>query len=174
VSGLDLSQLSPGDAVAALRSYPRRYRALMTGIDEDERPDDLLHRPGPDGRSAVEVAADATRAIASWGAAIRSILVDDRPSLSSALFAETGPESALTSAPAPTSVDAVLDQLALEAEAVADQASRVDPADWRRAGVVADGSGREVTALDALKGAVRAGYDGLRSVERAIEAARRG
>jgi hypothetical protein len=170
VSGLDLSQLSPGDAIAALRSYPRRYRALMTAIDEDERPDDLLHRPGPDGRSAVEAAGAAARAIASWGGAVRSILVEDRPSLSSA-FDEAGAEPGAAAASA--TADAVLEQLALEAEAVADQASRIDPAEWQRVGVVADGSGRELSALDALKGAVRAGYDGLRAVERAIEAARR-
>ena len=63
--GLDVSRLSPSDAVAALRSYPRRFRSLLTSFDEDERPDDLVHRAGADGLSAVDHADHVARSLRS-------------------------------------------------------------------------------------------------------------
>ena len=79
--GLDVSRLSPGDAVAALRSYPRRFRGLLTSLDEDERSDDLVHRAGPDGLSAVDHADHAARSMAILGEALRQVLVQDEPTL---------------------------------------------------------------------------------------------
>ena len=80
-SGLDVSRLSPSDAVAALRSYPRRFRALLASLDEDERPDDLVHRAGPDGLSAVDHTDHVARSLAILGEAMRQVLVQDEPTL---------------------------------------------------------------------------------------------
>src|SRR4029453_16907550 len=41
---MDLSQLSPSDAVVTLRGLERRYRGLFAGLGDDESPDDLAHR----------------------------------------------------------------------------------------------------------------------------------
>ena len=70
--GLDVSNLSPGDAAAALRSFPRRFRAVLALVDEDD--DSVLHRPGPDGLSATEHADAADRELAAAGRAIRQAL----------------------------------------------------------------------------------------------------
>ena len=156
MSGLDLSRLSPGDAVAALRSYPRRYRALLFTFDEDERPDDVLHRPGPDGRSALDHAAAVATALGAFGRALEAVLIHDRPVLPPG----AGPGTAAAS------TEAVLDQVTLEAQAIADTAAGIEPEAWRRVGL--DRSGREVTAFDIVKDAVRTGSDGLRTIERTL------
>ena len=70
--GLDVSNLSPSDAVAALRSFPRRFSAVLALVDEDD--DSVLHRPGPDGLSAQEHADAAARDLAAAGEAIRRAL----------------------------------------------------------------------------------------------------
>ena len=63
--GFNPASVSPSDAVVALRSFPRRYRALVASVDPDER-DRLLRAGSP---SAVDHLADAARAISGSGAA---------------------------------------------------------------------------------------------------------
>ena len=69
---LDVSRLSPSDAVAALRSFPRRFRTVLALVDEAD--DSALHRPGPDGLSALEHAEQADRDLAAGGATLRRAL----------------------------------------------------------------------------------------------------
>ena len=45
---LDLSNLSPQDAIAALRSYPRRFAATLEPIKDDDNFEAIVSRPGPD------------------------------------------------------------------------------------------------------------------------------
>ncbi len=55
--------LTPSDAVVAVRSFPRRFRAALARPDDaDERldPDEVARRPDADGRSAVDHLAAAT------------------------------------------------------------------------------------------------------------------
>ena len=72
MAGLDVSNLSPGDAATALRSFPRRFNAALALVDPDD--DSAIHQPGPDGLSAVEHAAAADRDLAAAGEAIRRAL----------------------------------------------------------------------------------------------------
>jgi hypothetical protein len=168
--GLDVSRLSPSDSVAALRSYPRRFRALMTSLDEDEHPDDLVHRAGPDGLSAVDHADHVARAVAVLGEAMRQVLVQDEPTLLPAVADDSAREWEMAAQPA--SVDAALDFLDVECNAMADAVERTPADDWTRTGTVA-GSGRKMSAIDILREAVRTGSDHLHAAERAIEAAKR-
>ncbi len=48
--------LTPADAAVAVRSFPRRFRAVFARPDDDERfePDEVARRPGPEGTTAVE------------------------------------------------------------------------------------------------------------------------
>lgn len=49
--------LTPDDAAVAVRSFPRRFRAVLArpeGDDDRFDPDELARRPGADGRSAAE------------------------------------------------------------------------------------------------------------------------
>jgi hypothetical protein len=167
---LDLSRLSPSDAVAALRSYPRRFRGLLTSLDEDERADDLVHRAGPDGRSAVDHADHVARSIAILGEALRQVLVHDNPTLLPAVADDSAREWQM--AAQPSSVDAALDFLDVECNGMADTIERTPADDWSRTGTVA-GSGLVMSALDVVREAVRTGSEHLRAAERAIEAAKR-
>jgi hypothetical protein len=168
--GLDVSRLSPADAVAALRSYPRRFRALLTPLDEDERADDLVHRAGSDGRSAVDHADHVARSVTILGEALRQVLVHDNPTLLPAVADDSAREWQM--AAQPESVEAALDFLDVECNGMADTVERTPADAWTRTGIVA-GSGREMSALDIVREAVRTGSDHLRAAERAIEAAKR-
>jgi hypothetical protein len=63
--GFNPGSVSPSDAVVALRSFPRRYGALVASIDPDER-DRLLRAGSP---SAVDHLVDAARALGGSGSA---------------------------------------------------------------------------------------------------------
>ena len=77
MAGLDLTNLSPADAVAALRSYPRRFRAVLVPLAEDPTVADRLARVGPDGRSALDITADVARTIVLLDGALAQALVHD-------------------------------------------------------------------------------------------------
>jgi len=167
--GLDVSRLSPSDAVAALRSYPRRFRSLLTSLDEDERPDDLVHRAGADGLSAVNQADHVARSAAILGEALRQVLVQDDATLLPAVADDSAREWQMAAEPA--SVDATLEFLDVECNALADMVERTPADDWTRSGTVA-GSGKKMTALAIVREAVRTGADHLHAAERAIETAK--
>ena len=156
--------------MAALRSYPRRFRALLTTFDDDERPDDLVHRAGPDGRSAVDHADHVARSIAILGQALHEVLVQDEPTLLPAVADDSA--RVWQMAASPDSVEAVLDFVTTECDAMAAEIERTPSDAWTRTGVVA-GSGQTITALDIVREAVRTGADHLRAAERAIQAAKR-
>jgi hypothetical protein len=170
--GLDLSRLSPPDAVAALRSYARRFRTLLTSFDDDDvaRADDLVHRAGPDGLSAVDHADHVARSIAILGEALRQVLVHDEPTLLPAVADDSQREWEM--AAQPSAVDTVVDFLTVECNGMAELVENTPSDAWTRAGVVA-GSGQKLTALDIVREAVRTGAEHLRAAERAIEAAKR-
>ena len=72
MSGLDVSNLSPGDAAAALRSFPRRFDAVLALVDSDD--DSAITTPGADGLSAVDHIDQAKQGLATAGEAIRQAL----------------------------------------------------------------------------------------------------
>ena len=72
--------LAPSDAVVALRSLPRRYRAALA-VGGEERPDDVAHRPGPSGRSALDELHDAIVAVQTAHRQLDQILQKDDPEL---------------------------------------------------------------------------------------------
>jgi hypothetical protein len=155
VPGLDLSHLAPGDAVAALRSYPRRFRELFASVDPADLP-----------QAAIEHADHVARSVALLGEALRQVLVQDEPTLLAAVADDSAREWAFDGSSA---VDDVLAFLAMECNAMADAIANVPSTAWTRAGTVA-GSGQKLTALDIVREAVRTGSDHLRAAERAITA----
>lgn len=169
MSGPDVSRLSPADCVASLRSYPRRYSSLLTSFTDDESPGDLLHRAGPDGRSAVDHADHAARSIALLGRCLQDVLVQERPVLPPAALDDAARE---WGQPAPQSVQSVLDFLQGECDAMAAAIEGAHGEAWARVADVA-GAGRTVTALDVAREAVRVGAAELRATEDALAAARR-
>ncbi|MGH9135830.1 MAG: hypothetical protein ACRD0G_02140 [Acidimicrobiales bacterium] len=155
----DVSRLAPSDAAVALRTYPRRFRAAVA-LEEDE-PDGVLQRPGADGLSAVDHIDRAGRAISALAGAMREVLTHERPTVST-----TPPD------PGGATLDAALDRLTLEADALAEAVRHVDTGDWGREGVDS-ATGQAATALDLLRQAVRSGAVELRAAEEAMATARR-
>ena len=139
------SSLSPPDAIVALRSLPRRFRATVMPTQED--------MPTPE---AVAVALDAAGTAAGEldgiGAELRRVLLNDAPDLRPIAPPEPGDRAT------------ALDRLAASATAVAELAESQPASAWARTGR-RDGS--TVTAADLLREAVQAAVDQLRTAERA-------
>ena len=150
--GLDVSHLTPQDAVAALRSFPRRFAALLeVGDDEDES---VL---GP----VIEHVDQAGRDLAVLGAAVDAALVHDDAVVHAAVLdkgARTYPDVAEVDA------EAAIDLLRLEADSLAARAEHVGADQWGRTAKVA-GDG-ELSALDLLREAVSTTSAHLRAAEK--------
>jgi len=160
--GFDGARLGPQDAAAALRSFPHRYRTVLKLPDDEERPDDVLHRrPRKGGLSAIEHAAWASAGIAEAGEALRLVLIKDRPLVSVPPIDPAGevPGAGL-------SADEVLARLGSAAEPLAQLADRTHGDEWKRSGVTPDGS--TTTALGLLVVAVHFGAHHLREADRTL------
>lgn len=134
-----MSPRPPADAVVALRSLGRRYRGLFAGLGDDESPDDLAHRNGSDGRSAADHVVAATRTITFLGRALEQVLVEEDPVLHPAVADPAEREWP----DAEGAVEARIDELAAEAERLADRVAHVPATDWDRHARVA---GHDATA----------------------------
>lgn len=162
---IDVSHLTPSDAVAALRSFPRRFRGVTALADDED--EELLHRPGPDGRSVADHVELAARDLALLADAVRRTLDQDRPPLHPAVVDAGARDDAHQLEP---SLQAALDLLTLEAGALADRAEHVPAGEWSRTAEVA-GHG-DVPALDVLRDAVATTAAHLRAADAARIAAR--
>ncbi len=171
-AGPDTSRLSPADCVAALRSYPRRARQAVAAATNGDDVDALAEVAGPDGRSAVQHLDGAARSLEVLGEAVRSVLVQDGPTLVPAVLDESARVWVVEGSSG--DVHAALDHLEAAAQSVAEVAAgdAGGAEGWDRTGTVA-GSGEEVSALDVLREAVRTGAAGLRGADAALAAARR-
>lgn len=152
VCGFDPAALSPTDAVAALRSFTRRYAALL----EPDEGIDAAPQPAPDSaRPHVLAAAEAAaRDIDAAGEDLRRVLVTDEPVVTS-----TGELSVAGSGP-----EGALDDLHRAAYRVADLAAGTHGRDWTRSG---RRDGRAITAMAVLAEAVHSGAHHLRDATRA-------
>ncbi|HMG40723.1 MAG TPA: hypothetical protein VK611_05310 [Acidimicrobiales bacterium] len=159
---MDMSKLAPADAVVALRSLERRYRALFTGLGDDESPDEVAHRKASNGWTGVEHVVAAAWAIAACDRALQRVLREDTPHLD-----PSDVDPALRDRPgSPTGpVHERLAELGLEANALADRVDGVAAKDWERLGLLDDSSARRVSALDIVRSAVDAGVTHLRAAE---------
>jgi hypothetical protein len=158
----------PSDAVVALRSLGRRWRGLFAGLGEDESPDDLAHRHGPDGRSALDHALHATRTLSLLGRAVEQALVDDDAVLHPAVG---DPTQRAWDGPPADLVDDAVDELVHEADRLADRIERVTAHEWRRRARVA-GQDADVGPLDVLWDAVDTAVADLRAAEATLREVR--
>jgi hypothetical protein len=158
----------PRDAVVALRSLGRRWRALFAGLGEDESPDDLAHRLDADGRSALDHAVHATRTLSLLGRAVEQALMDDDPILHPAVSnaSQRGWEGQID-----TTVEDAIDELAHEADRLADRADHVPADEWGRSVRVAD-QDATVTPLSILWDAVDGAVADLKAAEATLRAVR--
>jgi hypothetical protein len=166
MSSLDLSRLSGPDAVVALRSYPRRFRAAILPTDDPET-EELAYQIGPDGHSALDHVVTTTNTFVLLGQALRQALSGSSPTVHAAV---TDPSQRDWTAPSGLTVAEALDRLAEEAGALADAAGRTELNAWDHTASVAGGG--TVSAFDIVKEAVRTGADQLRGADTDIAAAR--
>jgi hypothetical protein len=168
VAASDLTRLSAGDAEVALRSFVRRYGATLRAVSGDDRADEIAHRFGPTGDSALGLTCDVTRTIGVLDHELRQVLTVDDPVLHPA--ASDPRQRHWDAAPADT-IDEALTLMAHEIDQMLDTMGLVTTADgWTRTGTVA-GGGR-MSALDVVKEAVRVGADGLDEVARVLASVR--
>lgn len=166
MAGLDVSHLSPDDAVAALRSFPRRFRAALAAAEDDDV-EELAHRVGPAGTSAVDHLVDATSALMLLGRALHQVVRSQEPLLHPAVL---DPTLRQWDPPPGLDVATLVDLLGDEVDDLVAEIAHVGSPDWARTGRVADGA--EITALDVVREAVRTVAEDLRGVESAMAAAR--
>ena len=168
MAGLDLSRLSPDDAVVALRSYSRRYRAELLPVPGDDRADEIATRLGPEGESALDVVSDVTRTLGLLGSELHRTLTLDEPLLHPAV---ADPSRRHWDSPGPERIDDALVLLDHELDALVDLTrSVVTTEDWTRRATVAGGASH--SALDLLKEAVAVGATGLDRVHAVLTAVR--
>ncbi len=157
----------PADAVVALHSLGRRYRGLFAGLGEDESPDELAHRSGSDGHSALDHVVAATRTITFLGRALEQVLVEEDPVLHPAVAVPAERDW-----PAATgTVDERVSELAWEADLLADRVAHVAAKDWARQGRVA-GQDANASATSILWDAVDAAIEHLKAAERTLREVR--
>lgn len=159
--GFDGTLLTVADAVAALRSMRRRWRELF-----EDAPDELLRaRPEPLTWSALEYAAHTRDVIAMNGRSMHEVLEDTKPSFPAM---EPDPPGADHGHNA-LDPEAVLDELAANAERMAARAERALPEHWQRTG---SAGGVEADAGWILRHAVHDASHHLKDVEKGLRALR--
>lgn len=169
--------LTPDDAVVAIRSFPRRFRALLAEPDDgaDERlfdPDEVGRRPGPEGRSAADHLLAADGVLSLLGEAVQQARAEDEPVLHPA-FADLGSPAVAEESDADpgTTVFDLLDRFEDTAAYAADRVDGVASDDWGRS-VRIDGHDAGRRLLDLAQDAVGAVAAHLRAAQRTVDAVR--
>lgn len=157
--GFNDSSVTPADAAVAVRSYPRRFRAVLARPDDE---DDVVRRPAADGWSALDHAAHVATSLGTVAEALRLVSIEERPLVALA------PERR-EAVPATVDVDAVVRDLEDAAGRAAGAIDGIKGADWERRGRVSEGD--DVSALDLARHAVHEGVHHLRAAEQAVSEA---
>ena len=162
-----MSPRPPADAVVALRGLERRYRGLFAGLEDDESPDDLAHRGGSEGRSAIDHIVAATRTLTFLGRGVEQSLVEEDPILHPAVSDPAEREWPS----AQGTVEDALAELARAAAALADRVEHVPATSWDRHVRVA-GHDATTTPLAVLWDAVDSAITHLKQADRTLQEAR--
>lgn len=174
MASLPTDNLSPSDAAVAVRSFPRRFRAVLARPEDDRGdeaaqadPDELARRIGPDGRSAADHLIAADGVLAVLDRALEQVRSDDDPVLHPAVRDLRAAWWDDEHTPLPT----LLDRLEQTAGQAADRIDAVPTDDWGRQARVADADAT-VGVIDVVREAVDVVAGHLRSAERTIAAVR--
>lgn len=167
--------LSPDDAVVAIRTFPRRFRAVLAQPEDDgdERPfdpDDVGRRVGPEGRSAADHLLAADGVLALLGEAVQQARAEDDPVLDAA-FSDLASATVAPDDEADASIGHLLDRFADTAAFAADRVDGVPSDDWGRDVQVA-GAGSTHRLIDLAQDAVAEVAAQLRAAQRTVDAVR--
>ncbi len=151
--------MSPKDAVVAVRSFPRRYRALLATPGSADRPDAVFRRrPDSSTWSALEYTGHVADRLDHLGPAIRRITVEDHPAISVFDNDQRATEQAYND----LDRTEVLGWLDLACAELASVLEGVSPDDWTRIGLLA---GVPRDALTVARDGVHEGSHHLRDVQ---------
>ncbi len=146
----------------AVRSFPRRYRALLVTPGSADAPDAVFRRrPDPATWSALEYTAHVADVLDHLGPAIRRIVIEDNPSVS---FFDND-ERAATKRYNELERAEVLGWLELACGELASVIEGVNADDWTRTGRLDMG---ERDALTVARNGVHEGSHHLRDVQRVL------
>jgi hypothetical protein len=163
--GYDPALMSPQDAVAILRSLPRRWRsALAFDLDAAEPEAVLAERPFPAAWSALEHAGHVRDVLHALSIRLLRVLREDDPVLPQTH--DTPPSGANEQGPG-----VILAALALTAEQLAQCIETTSSSEWHRSG--RRGQAR-VRAIDLVREAVHEGTHHLREASLQLENLRLG
>jgi hypothetical protein len=162
--GFDGSSVSPADAAVALRSFPRRYRAILIRPQEEDAHKDPARRAGAAGWSALDHAAWAAAAIDTIASQVRQVLIHDAPDLGAAVPPIEPPSPPGTE----DSPDDVIGQISAATDTLAgviEGAAGGD--DWTR--TAGGAGGHQLTSLDLVRLAVHQGVHHLRAADKVLQ-----
>lgn len=149
-----------------MRSFPRRYRALLVTPGSEDRPDAVFRRRPPTGSwSALEYTAHVADVIDHLGPAIRRAIVEDNPLIT---FFDNEAR-ALEKRYNELERAEVLGWLDLACDELASVLDDVRPDDWTRPARL-DAGQRDVLGL--ARNGVHEGSHHLRDVQRVLNAVR--
>lgn len=151
----------PGDALVALRTYPRRFRGALTVLDEEEE-EAVATAPAPGEWSALDHAGHVRDVLHAIDLRVRQVLREDQPTLAAT---PVTPPSGVRD----QGVEMVLAGLTQNVDEIARTIDGIDGDDWVRAGVR---EGKEVRVIDLVREAVHEGAHHLRQAKTAVEQAR--
>lgn len=164
------ASLAPGDAVVALRSFPRRYAGSFRSEERSENePGEqaMVDRVGSDGVSARHLVIDTTRSLELLATALKDVVLGDDATLAAAV----ADRSARSWPSATRPVDDDLAELSTAATAMADQVDSVRRDAWDREASV-EGSSERFSALDVLREAMATATGNLNDLERLLDEVR--
>jgi hypothetical protein len=162
--GFGPDRVTPTDAVAALRSFPRRWRsALAVHLDDPDPESILTARLTPGDWTPLEHAGHVRDVLHALDIRLQRILREDEPVL---------PETHVTppSGANEQGLAVVLAALSVSADQIARTVDQTPAAAWRRS---ARRAGSTVTALDLAREAVHEGNHHLREAVESLELLRR-
>jgi hypothetical protein len=165
ICGFDGSQVSPSDAAVALRSFPRRFTLVLARPDDEDRPDDVVHRrPKSGGLSAIEHGAWVAIGTGQADEAFRAVMYLDHPEVTLPSV-DVDPPVPGGEANAETAIARIKGATDPFAAAIQDAPS----SGWTRTGRTVDGVDGEITALDVVRLAVHLGVHHLRLAEQTVD-----
>lgn len=141
ICGFRPETVPPADALVAVRSFPRRYRALLSGLGDYEDVADLVTRRGPGGWSALEHAGHVRDVLHAVDMRLQRVLREDTPVVPE--IHQTPPAGVHEQGP-----ELVLATLAGNAEQLARTMADISGKEWLRAGTR---DGRQVRAIDLAR-----------------------
>ncbi len=146
----------------AVRSFPRRYRALLVTPGSVDRPDAVFRRrPDPHTWSALEYTAHVADVLDHLGPAIRRIVYEDNPTITSFDNEERAAQKRYNE----LERTEVLGWLELACAELASVIEGVNADDWMRTGRLEAG---DRDALTVARNGVHEGSHHLRDVQRVL------